>query len=38
MMATGNEILMQKLVARKQKPKHKIAEPFTRVKYNFKTN
>lgn len=41
MMATGDEILMQKLVAYKQKLKQKIVQAnkdLSELKYNFKTN
>lgn len=41
MMATGDEVLMQKMVEYKQKLKQKIVEAnkaLSQVKYNFKTN
>jgi 5-(carboxyamino)imidazole ribonucleotide mutase len=41
MMATGDEILMQKLVAFKQKLKQKIVQAnkdLSELRYNFKTN
>jgi 5-(carboxyamino)imidazole ribonucleotide mutase len=41
MMATGDEVLIQKLVAYKQKLKQKIVQAnkdLSEVKYNFKTN
>jgi 5-(carboxyamino)imidazole ribonucleotide mutase len=41
MMATGDEVLMQKLVAYKQKLKQKIVQAnkdLSELKYNFKTN
>lgn len=41
MMATGDELLMQKLIAYKQKLKQKIVQAnkdLSEVKYNFKTN